>query len=74
MSMLIYFCRLDVFVYYDDLFNEQFPNSAKTRVAAIMSIVQNMYSKKDTLKTKIDVKLVGNEHMPGENWGNTPWR
>ena len=60
-------------VYYDDLFNDQFSNP-KTRAAAVMTIVDEMYSEKDTLKTEIEVNTVAIEHVPGQDWGHTSWR
>ena len=38
-----------------------------------MTIVEEMYSEKATLKTKIDIEVVGIEHM-AKDWGNTNWR
>jgi hypothetical protein len=51
------------------MFKEQFGSAAPTRIAAIMAIVDEMYSEKDTLKTEIAVNLVGVEHASGSNWG-----
>ena len=64
---------MDVFVYYDDLFKTQFADKAKTRAAAVMAIVEEMYSEKATLKTKIDLNIVAIEHM-AKDWGNTKWK
>lgn len=51
------------------MFNEEFGDTAGTRIEAIMAIVDEMYSEKDTLKTEIEVDLVGVEHASGSNWG-----
>ena len=65
--------RLNVAVYYDDMFKSNFERSAETRIEAIMSIVDQMYSEKDTLTTEIEVNLVAIEHANGSNWGNFDW-
>ena len=64
---------LKVAVYYDDMFDEEFGGAAVTRVAAIMAIVDEMYSEKDTLKTEIKVETVAIEHAAKENWGTKSW-
>ena len=66
--------RLKVAVYYDDLFDKQFGSAAKTRIHAVMAIVDEMYSEKDTLKTEIKVNLVGVKHAVGEVWGGKDWK
>ena len=73
MTLVYFFSRLDVVVYYDDLFKNQFQNP-NTRIGAVMTIVDEMYSEEDTLKTKIDVNTVAAEHMSGKDFGNTNWR
>ena len=55
------------------MFKADFPRSAETRIEAIMSIVDQMYSEKDTLTTEIEVNLVAIEHANGSNWGNLDW-
>ena len=65
--------RLNIAVYYDDMFKADFPRSAETRIEAIMSIVDQMYSEKDTLTTEIEVNLVGIEYAKGSNWGKFDW-
>ena len=60
-------------VYYDDLFDKQFGAAAKTRVHAIMAIVDEMYSEKDTLKTTIKINTIGVKHAVGEEWSGD-WR
>ena len=65
--------NLKVAVYYDDMFADQFLSSAVTRVEAVMAIVDEMYSEKDTLKTEIDVDTIAVEHAKGENWGTKSW-
>ena len=66
--------RLKVAVYYDDLFDKQFGSAAKTRIHAVMAIVDEMYSEKDTLKTEIKVNVVGVKHAVGQVWGGKDWR
>ena len=62
--------KLKVAVHYDDMFAEEFKRSgAVDRVAAIMAIVDEMYSETDTLKTELEVTTVAIEHAKGENWG-----
>jgi len=63
--------KLKVAVYYDDSFAEQFKGGAVSRAAALMAMVDEMYSEKDSLKTEIDVITVSIEHLEGENWGYT---
>ena len=41
---------MDVAVYYDSCFGKKFGSKAKTRIRAIMAIVDEMYSEKDTLQ------------------------
>ena len=60
-------------VYYDDLFNKQFGAAAKTRVHAVMAIVDEMYSEKDTLKTTIKINTIGVKHAVGKEWSGD-WR
>jgi len=61
--------KLKVAVYYDDSFAEQFKGGAVSRVAALMALVDEMYSEKDSLQTEIEVITVSIEHLEGENWG-----
>jgi len=63
--------RLDVKVYYDDVFNAQFKEDPKTKIERLMAVVDEMYSESDTLKTKIDVNVVGIERAYGKNWGDS---
>ena len=60
-------------VYYDDLFAKQYGAAAKTRVHAVMAIVDEMYSEKDTLKTTIKINTIGVKHAVGEEWSGD-WR
>ena len=55
------------------MFKSNFQRSAETRIEAIMSIVDQMYSEKDTLTTEIEINLVAIEHANGSNWGNYQW-
>ena len=66
--------RLQVAVYYDDLFHEQFGSAAKTRIHAVMAIVDEMYSERDTLQTEVKVHTIGVKHAVGENWSGPYWR
>ena len=66
--------RLNVVVYYDDMFKDEFQSTALTRIEAIMAIVDEMYSEKDSLQTVIEVNTVAVEQAAGQNWGNvTGW-
>ena len=38
-----------------------------------MALVDEIYSEKDTLKTKLDVNVVGIEHAKGERWAGEKW-
>ena len=80
ISITLYFCvkhlnnsifhyRLTVAVIYDDMFEAEFGNRTTTRIEAIMAIVDEMYSEKDTLTTEFEVSTVGIEHASGSNWG-----
>jgi len=62
--------KMKVAVYYDDLFKSKFPSTADSRVEAIMAIVDEMYSEKDTLTTEIEVNTIAIVHQSGYNWGN----
>ena len=52
------------------MFNGEFGDDARTRIEAIMAIVDQLYSEKDTLKTEIANNLVGVEHASGSDWGS----
>merc|ERR1711962_494403 len=66
--------KIRVAVHYDDMFATEFKSDAVNRVTAIMAIVDEMYSEKDSLKTEIEVNTVAIEHAKGENWGlTTSW-
>ena len=41
-------------VFYDSCFADKFENMSKTRVRAVMDLVEEMYSEKDTLETTIE--------------------
>ena len=60
--------KLKVAVYYDDKFARYFGNLTVKRVTAVMAIVDEMYSEKDTLTTEIKVETVGIEHAKGYDW------
>ena len=45
---------MDIVVFYDSCFNNKFGNMATTRVRAVMDIVEEMYSEKDSLETTIE--------------------
>ena len=70
---ILFISRLNVVVYYDDLFKEQFQDRAETKIAAIMAAVDQMFSEQDSLKTTIDVNTVATVHAPGKNWGDGRW-
>ena len=55
-------------MYYDDDFKDKFGSLAVTRVYAVMAIVDEMYSEKDTLKTELEVDTIAVEHAAGERW------
>ena len=70
--------RLNVMVYYDDNFKNDFGEKAEVRVDAIMAIVDAMYSEKDckgnfNLETKFEVNTLGIEHAIGSHWGKLDW-
>ena len=60
-------------VFYDDKWKKRFGSRAVKRAGAIMALVDEIYSEKDTLKTILDVNVVGIEHAKGENWGEEKW-
>ena len=41
------------------------------RIEAVMAMVDEMYSEKDTLKTDIKINVLGIEHSEGSNWSKT---
>ena len=55
------------------MFKAEFGDRAVKRIEAIMAIVDEMYSEKDTLKTELDVKTVAIEHAKGRNWALEKW-
>ena len=70
--------RLNVMVYYDDNFKNDFGEKAEVRVDAIMAIVDAMFSEKDCkgnfdLRTKFEVNTLGIEHAKGSHWGKLDW-
>ena len=60
-------------VFYDDAWKERFGKRAVKRLGAIMALVDEIYSEKDTLKTELDVNVVGIEHAKGERWAGKKW-
>ena len=60
-------------VYYDDAWKEDFGANAVTRAEAVMAVVDEMYSEKDTFKTEIDVNVVGIENAKGYDWRLADW-
>ena len=60
-------------VFYDDAWKGRFGRRAVKRLGAIMALVDEIYSEKDTLKTKLDVNVVGIEHAKGERWAGEKW-
>ena len=55
------------------MFKDEFQDRAVTRVEAIMAIVDEMYSEKDTLKTELEVNLVATVYAKGKHWGTATW-
>ena len=55
------------------MFHDEFQDRAVTRIEAIMAIVDQMYSEKDTLKTELEVNTVAIVHSAGRNWGDGRW-
>ena len=55
------------------MFHDEFQDRAVTRIEAIMAIVDQMYSEKDTLKTELEVNTVAIVHEKGKNWGDGRW-
>ena len=69
--------RLDVVVYYDEMLLQQYRNShekVKGKLRAVMALVREVYSEKDSLKTVIKVNTVAIEYAQGQNWGTREWR
>ena len=64
--------RLNVAVFYDDLFHQQFPSTAKTRISAMMALIDEVYSE-SSFKTKLDVNTKVIKHAKGKNWGIKIW-
>ena len=60
-------------VFYDDKMKNKFGKNVVKRLAAIMALVDEMYSEKDTLKTELEVNVAGIEHADGSNWGGQKW-
>ena len=68
---------LDVVVYYDEMLLQQYRNShekVKGKLKAVMALVREVYSEKDSLKTVIKVNTVAIEYAQGQNWGTREWR
>ena len=51
------------------MFKDEFGDRVNTRIEAIMAIVDELYSEKDTLTTEMEVTTVAIEHASGSNWG-----
>ena len=69
MNVFIFINRLSVAVYYDDMFKEEFGDTVNTRIEAIMAIVDEMYSERNTLATEFEVTTIATEYSKGSNWG-----
>ena len=65
--------RGDVVVLYDDVFDRQFGRFAPTRVRAVMEIVNEMYSERDSLKTTIKWNIISIQHLTGKDWASKEW-
>ena len=48
---------MDVAVYYDGCFAKKFGSKAKTRIRALMAIVDEMYSERDTLQGGSSIRI-----------------
>ena len=63
---------LNVAVYYDDIFYKKIGKSSENksakRITAVMAIVDEMYSEKDSLTTEIDVEVLAIKHAKGYDW------
>ena len=63
---------LKVAVYYDDVFYKKIGKSSEKksekRITAVMAIVDEIYSEKDSLTTEIDVETVAINHAIGHDW------
>jgi len=53
-------------VYYDDLFKNDFGESADRRIATLMALVDEQF---DEMKIEIDVEVIAVEYKEGQNWG-----
>ena len=67
--------RATVALVYDDCFQKEFGSRATTRARAVMAIVDEMYSERDTLTTVIEwtdtvIPASGHDWCPSKNWGN----
>ena len=60
--------RADAAVIYDDCFKKEFGRLTVTRVRAVMEIVNEMYSEKDSLETTIEWNIKKIIHKRGRNW------
>ena len=58
---------------YDDSFAHQFSRFAPTRIRAVMEIVNEMYSERDSLKTTIKWNIVSIQHLAGRDWATKEW-
>ena len=71
---LSYRYRLDLVVFYDRCFANEFGSMSETRVRAVMDIVECMYSEKDSLETTFEF----DDNFPvvpklDSSWCNENW-
>ena len=61
---------LNVHVFYDDTFNAQFGSDATTRITAIFTIVETIYSDA-SLTSVIDPNIIQISYITGASWEAT---
>ena len=61
---------LNVHVFYDDTFNAQFGSDATTRITAIFTIVETIYSDA-SLSSVIDPNIIQISYITGASWEAT---
>ena len=61
---------MNVTIFYDDAFQNLFPNNTEEKIYDLMDIVRTMYSNfKKHSSASIEIELIGTKQMKGKNWG-----
>ena len=65
--------RLNVAVYYDDLFADVLGGDSLDKLNAIVAVADQMLSEKQTLRTKFEINIMDISHAMGHKWEPREW-